>query len=248
MLNSACGNSSSISARSSGRSEWRVCRSSGRGCTVSPCAPAASAMRPMPGDARPGQVAPVAQHGDGVEVDGKLGGHGEALRRLNGRHPYSGFGGNRQGVSIVPDRQPSQSGETPWACSRSIPAVRRIETERARSLRLRPRRPRLRGRCREPLRTARGAYALHPSDRRAGARRSTRTGVDCGRCIAGQRLQQGKAHAVRACRRCAVVGKHALAVPRSRGFPRMRRSSSGISTRRTKQRPGRGSTASRPSS
>ena len=32
---------------------------------------------PDPLDTRPWQVAPVAQHGDGVEVDGKLGGHGE---------------------------------------------------------------------------------------------------------------------------------------------------------------------------
>src|SRR3546814_20687068 len=46
MLNSACGNSSSISARITGRSENRICRWSGRGWTVRPLAPACNAMRP----------------------------------------------------------------------------------------------------------------------------------------------------------------------------------------------------------
>ena len=44
---------------------------------------------PDPLDARPWQVAPVAQHGDRIEVDGKLGGHGETLGRRDGCHPYS---------------------------------------------------------------------------------------------------------------------------------------------------------------
>ncbi|CUW89234.1 conserved hypothetical protein [Agrobacterium genomosp. 2 str. CFBP 5494] len=46
MLNSAEGNLSSISARRAGRSEKRIWRWSGRGCTVSPLAPASSAICP----------------------------------------------------------------------------------------------------------------------------------------------------------------------------------------------------------
>ena len=69
---------------------------------------------PEPGEAWPRQVAPVAQHGDGIEIDGKLGGHGISDPRYDSglysrlwREQTGGFMCSRGDVdTIQPEEDP----------------------------------------------------------------------------------------------------------------------------------------------
>ena len=216
MLNSASGNSSSISARSTGRSAWRVCRSSGRGCTVSPCAPAASAMRPIPSTLGHGRSRRLRSMAIALRLTDSLGGHGESRQQRCGCHPYSRFGGNWQGVWIVPTQRRRNTKEKSHGVAHVRPGRPAGRDRPSRPLRLRPGRTGFSGRCREFLRACsrRPMRCIPPID--VLVRVIDQDGSDSAGA-SQQTLDEGKAHAGEHVRRCALVG-NARAIPEIRRF------------------------------